>query len=117
MMMFWLERNACIYIYLIFFLLMNKKRVLGFKRSEAVCILCIISLHGSVVNIRTTLLRFSVVMTFSCVCVGGESACGAHAVGAAGDGHTAAAANRGSAADARRKGTCQTIISFKCSTP
>lgn len=47
-----------------------------------------------------------------CVCVGGESACGAHAVRAAGDGHTAAAANRGSAADACRKGNI--LSSFFC---
>ena len=40
-----------------------------------------------------------------CMCAGGESACGAHAVGAAGDGLTAAAADRGSAADACRKGS------------
>lgn len=36
--------------------------------------------------------------------VGGESACGAHAVRAAGDGHPAAATDRGSAADACCKG-------------
>lgn len=45
-----------------------------------------------------------------CVSVGGESACGADAVRAAGDGHAAAAANRSSAADARCKGSSLSFI-------
>lgn len=61
------------------------------------------------VYLSTCFDLFSFVYVY--VCLGGESACWAHAVRAAGDGQSAAAANWGSAADARCKGNILSWLS------